>query len=88
MMQLWEMDAPLRGGHDHTDTHPRDRRRDTAVAYAPGPGPVGHRGRREPVRRAQSCSGGATDSATADSTGQVAESDESDNVASFGPVIC
>ncbi len=37
-LQLWEMDAPIRGDHDHTDTHPWDRRKDTALAYAPGSG--------------------------------------------------
>jgi hypothetical protein len=37
-MQLWEMDAPLRGDHDHTDTYPWDRRLDTTVTYAPGSG--------------------------------------------------
>ncbi len=34
--QLWEMDAPIRGDHDHTDTHRWDRRKDTTVTYAPG----------------------------------------------------
>jgi CARDB len=37
-LQLWEQDAPIRGDHDHTDTHPWDGRRDTALAYAPGSG--------------------------------------------------
>ena len=37
-LQLWEQDAPIRGDHDHTDTHPWDGRRDTALAYAPGTG--------------------------------------------------
>jgi CARDB/PLAT/LH2 domain len=35
-LQLWEMDAPLRGDHDHTDTHPWDRRKDTVTSYVPG----------------------------------------------------
>jgi hypothetical protein len=37
-LQLWEQDAPIRGDHDHTDTHPWDGRRDNAFAYAPGSG--------------------------------------------------
>jgi hypothetical protein len=41
--QLWEMDAPIRGDHDHTDTHPWDKRRDTTVSYTPGAAPLAMR---------------------------------------------
>ncbi|MGE0025857.1 MAG: CARDB domain-containing protein [Thermoleophilia bacterium] len=37
-LALWEMDAPLRGGNDHTDIHPWDRRRDIGLSYVPGSG--------------------------------------------------
>ncbi len=45
-LALWELDAPLRGGNDHTDLHPWDRRKDIGIAYAPGSGTVagGERG--------------------------------------------
>ena len=35
-MQLFEMDAPLRGDNDHTDIHPWDVRRDQGLTYVPG----------------------------------------------------
>ncbi len=34
---LWEQDPPIRGGNQHADAHPWDRREDIADAYAPGP---------------------------------------------------
>lgn len=38
-LQLWEMDAPLRGDNDHVDIHQWDRRKDTVVTYTPGTPP-------------------------------------------------
>ena len=34
-LQLWELDAAIRGDNDHTDTNAYDRRRDNALAYQP-----------------------------------------------------
>lgn len=34
-LQLWEMDAAIRGDNDHTDIHPWDKRQDVVVIYAP-----------------------------------------------------
>ncbi|MCU0307474.1 MAG: hypothetical protein MUE51_06830 [Thermoleophilia bacterium] len=39
-LQLWEQDAPLRGGNDHVDINPFASRRDLALAYTPAPGRV------------------------------------------------
>ncbi len=34
-LQLWELDAAIRGDNDHTDTNAYDRRKDNALAYQP-----------------------------------------------------
>ena len=34
-LQLWELDAAIRGDNDHTDTNVYDRRKDNALAYRP-----------------------------------------------------
>lgn len=35
-IQLWELDAAIRGANDHTDTNGDDKRRDTVLAYSSG----------------------------------------------------
>jgi hypothetical protein len=35
-IQLWELDAAIRGANDHTDTNGDDKRRDTVLNYVPG----------------------------------------------------
>ena len=34
-LQLWELDAAIRGDNDHTDTNAYDRRKDNALVYLP-----------------------------------------------------